>query len=257
MSSIRAAYFRRPEPPAAILNLDAGSRAYALAEWNALLKALYLLIGDRWFSHPKNILLGEDKPGQLRLATALGFNVPGTLITNDFDEASVFVGLGATIAKPLRQAMVAQDEKEFVVFTSEVLNLSEDDRVALQLAPVIFQRRIPKKYDLRVTVVGDRVFTAAIHSQEETQSMTDWRKGYNAQLRHEVVQLPVAIEQLCVAFVKQQSLRFGAIDLVLDDNDVYWFLECNPNGQWAWIENRTGMAIAEAIVDELEKVAAQ
>jgi len=30
------------------------------------------------------------------------------------------------------------------------------------------------------------------------------------------------------------------------------FLECNPNGQWLWIELETGMRISEAIADALE-----
>jgi hypothetical protein len=29
------------------------------------------------------------------------------------------------------------------------------------------------------------------------------------------------------------------------------FLEINPNGQWAWIENETGLPIAAAIADAL------
>ena len=58
-----------------------------------------------------------------------------------------------------------------------------------------------------------------------------------------------------VALVDELNLRFGAIDLIRDVNGEYWFLECNPNGQWAWIENRTGLPISAAIVDELEGIA--
>lgn len=47
------------------------------------------------------------------------------------------------------------------------------------------------------------------------------------------------------------GLTYGAIDLIEDEQDVFWFLECNPNGQWAWIEQRTQLPIASAIVDWL------
>jgi len=30
------------------------------------------------------------------------------------------------------------------------------------------------------------------------------------------------------------------------------FVECNPNGQWAWLEEATGVPIAAAITDLLE-----
>jgi hypothetical protein len=256
VQSITAAYFRRPETPREIADLDEGEQAYALAEWNALMKALYICIGGRWFSHPRDIILAEDKPEQLRLAKTLGFQVPDTLITNDLDAARKFVGEGKTIAKPLRQAVMEEAGAERVVFTSAVEELLEADRASLRFAPVIFQRQIQKRLDLRVTVVGDKVFAAAIHSQETAETMVDWRKGYNPDLRHEVYQLPDSVARRCIEFVNRQKLRFGAIDLVLDPEGTLWFLECNPNGQWAWIENRTGMPIAAAIVDELEKIAA-
>jgi hypothetical protein len=50
------------------------------------------------------------------------------------------------------------------------------------------------------------------------------------------------------------NLRFSAIDLVLDPSGDYWFLELNPNGQWAWIEARTGLPISEAITNELVRI---
>lgn len=58
----------------------------------------------------------------------------------------------------------------------------------------------------------------------------------------------------CINLVKDLNLRFGAIDLVCDLDGDYWFLEINPNGQWAWIENQTKLPIASSIVDELLKI---
>ncbi|MNY38950.1 RimK-like ATP-grasp domain protein [compost metagenome] len=105
---------------------------------------------------------------------------------------------------------------------------------------------------MRVTVVGDRVFSAAIHSQADEDSTVDWRRGDSVNLRHEVISLPEPVAMRCVELVRRLGLRYGAIDLVEDPEGRFWFLECNPNGQWAWIENRTGLPIAAAIVDQLQ-----
>jgi glutathione synthase/RimK-type ligase-like ATP-grasp enzyme len=59
------------------------------------------------------------------------------------------------------------------------------------------------------------------------------------------------VEEKCILLAARLGLRFAAIDLILDRTGEYWFLEANPNGQWAWIESRTGLAISSAIVDEL------
>jgi len=37
------------------------------------------------------------------------------------------------------------------------------------------------------------------------------------------------------------------IDLIVDHEDKYYFLEVNPNGQWRFIEERAGLSIGEAI----------
>ncbi len=255
---VTAAYFRRPElPDFGKLDDDSGQIAYASTEWSALLKSIYLLIGSRWFSHPRDILIAEDKPSQMYLANQLGFNVPETVITNDLDAARTLLAQGPAVGKPHRQAVVEIEGVEHVMFTTRIDVLTEEDREALQFAPVIFQRLIPKQYDVRVTVVGEQVFPVAIHSQEYDESSLDWRRGANPKIRHEAITLPADVQSACVALVRRQKLRFGAIDLVLGIDGEFWFLECNPNGQWAWIENRTGLKISAAIVDELEGIASE
>jgi glutathione synthase/RimK-type ligase-like ATP-grasp enzyme len=50
--------------------------------------------------------------------------------------------------------------------------------------------------------------------------------------------------------VKRFGLVFGAIDLVQTPSGFY-FLEINPNGEWAWLQKEAGLPIAETIVDIL------
>jgi biotin carboxylase len=41
------------------------------------------------------------------------------------------------------------------------------------------------------------------------------------------------------------------MDFVLDESGEYYFLEMNPNGQWAWIEEKTGADLFGALVNVL------
>ena len=145
-------------------------------------------------------------------------------------------------------------DAEQVIYTTRLPEIAEQDREAIRAVPAIYQTEITKWRDLRVTVVGERVFAVAIESQSRSETVTDWRRGSVPDLDHELIELPAYIKALCVRLVQQLDLRFGAIDLVLDVQGQYWFLECNPNGQWAWIENRTGAPISSAIVDEVERI---
>lgn len=251
---VKAAYFRRPgAPQAPALVEDQGQRAYIEAEWSSFLKSLYFRLEGRWLSDPTRIFLAEDKPRQLIVAHQLGFNIPSTTITNQLKSAEPLTAGGRAIGKPLRQA-VLPGALEKVMFTSRLQPLTTDDEPALGLAPLIIQTEVLKKYDVRVTVVGSQVFATAIWSQEKGDTEVDWRKGSHPDLEHEAISLPDEVAEQCRELVRRMNLRYGAIDLVCDRDEKLWFLEINPNGQWAWIENQTGYPIATAIVDELESI---
>jgi glutathione synthase/RimK-type ligase-like ATP-grasp enzyme len=254
LDEVQAAYFRRPMPPIVLQEgISQSSASYVREEWSYLLRSLYLELGDRWFCHPNCIVLAEDKPRQLRLAREVGFAIPETVITNELEPLENLFAGGPVVAKPLRHALLEEEyDLGSVIYTTTIASLSEVDAESLSIVPVIFQRRIEKLFDIRATVVGSKVFSVAIKSQEFEKTKTDWRHSSVVDLAHEVFQLPIAVADQCVELVRRLNLRFGAIDLLIDEAGAIWFLECNPNGQWAWIENRTGLPISAAIVTEME-----
>ncbi|SDL61674.1 RimK-like ATP-grasp domain-containing protein [Modicisalibacter muralis] len=251
---VEAAYFRRPGKPLVAESIeDQGSRNYIESEWNALLKSLYMRLEGRWLNSPTKIVLAEDKPRQLLIAADLGFDIPQSAVTNDLTVAQRIAAHHTAIGKPLRQALLEGDQ-ERVIFTTRLPTLTAVDEKALAMAPIIVQQEIQKQTDVRVTVVGQKVFAVAIHSQEQQETKVDWRSGAQPDLKHEVISLPGQLEERCIRLVELLGLNYGAIDLIQDLDNHYWFLEINPNGQWAWIENRTGLPIASAIVDGLQGV---
>ncbi|MDN4623697.1 MvdC/MvdD family ATP grasp protein [Pantoea agglomerans] len=252
---ISAAYFRRPGNPVVSSYIsDRNVIDYIEGEWNSFLKSLYARLEDFWFSSPTNIILAEDKPKQLVIAKKLGFNIPESIITNSPREVKEFTDHHNTVGKPLRQALFVNNNNESVIFTNRLGNLGERDSNSLSLVPIIVQREIIKKFDVRVTVVGEKVFPVAIYSQTHKETEVDWRKGSRIDLKHEKIELESSLINKCIDLVKLLNLRFGAIDLICDNDDNYWFLEINPNGQWAWIENQTNLPIASSIVDELLRI---
>lgn len=251
---IKGAWYRRPGVPQIdSMVTEDGLRSYAFEESAELLQALYALIDLKWLNDPFAIRKAESKPFQLLLARELGFNVPMTLITTDPKKVNEFYEscLGQVVVKPLRRAIFKSGRDEYVIFTSK---LAEKDRGALEsvrYAPSIYQEFINKALDIRVTVVGNKIFTAAIHSQDSYKTMVDWRRGEKIDLPYEVYELGEDIREKCVRLVQQLGLKFGAIDLVQSRSGDFYFLEINPNGQWAWIEERLGLDISGAIIDIL------
>ena len=253
-NQITSAYFRRPCPTTVTQSkLTEAELEYLNMEWSSFLKSIYYRLDRKWLSSPYNIALAEDKPRQLVAANALGFQIPQGIITNDVFTIMERTTNDGLIAKPLRQALL-KGENESIIFTSQIPSLTPEYEESIAFAPSIYQQEISKKYDVRVTVVGDNVFPVAIWSQTSEATKVDWRQGENIDLLHEHIDIPNDLKIKCINLVKDLNLKFGAIDLVCDLNGIYWFLEINPNGQWAWIENQTKLPIASAIVDELIKI---
>lgn len=252
LRSFTAGYLRRPLLPDLPEFDEAGAREYAGAEWGAIARTIWNAMHDRWLNSPFTILRAEDKPRQLALARRVGLTLPATLITNDFDEALHFQTDRTCIAKPIRHALIEQDDGDGrLIYTSDIDRLCEADRAAFSHVPIILQEKIEKLEDIRVTIVGKAVFAVAIESQTHVETRTDWRRGSRTDLKHTPFELPSDIAARCLELMKVLGLRFAAIDFVRDRAGELVFLEANPNGQWAWVEQVTGIPICAAIVDVL------
>lgn len=249
LSDVTGAYYRRPGSFEA--EGAEATAAYVTAEWSAILRSLWNVLEGRWLNSPFSILRAEDKPRQLAAACRMGLAIPDTLVTNSFDAAQAFLAEGPMVAKPLRHALIDDGEVGSVIFTSRVAELGAGDAEAVRRAPLILQREIPKRSDVRVVVIDDAIFATRILSQVHDETQVDWRKGVRLDLAHEAMELPTDLVLACIAVTRDLGLRFAAIDLVEDEDGRFWFLEANPNGQWAWIEQRTGAPVTTAIVDAL------
>lgn len=115
----------------------------------------------------------------------------------------------------------------------------------------LFQEWVPKRYDARVTVVGKRIFGVAIHASS-SDAYLDWRIDYSS-LRYQPVEPPARVSNGIFAYMKHFSLLYGAFDFAVTD-DQWYFLECNANGQFGWIESESGLPITAAVADLLAGV---
>lgn len=253
---IKAAYYRRPGTPNAIKELTTSAQDYSVGEWQSALNALYWSLDGCWLNAPHMIALAENKIRQLTLARELGFLIPHTLISNSPQGIASFAnGEQTVIGKPLRNALIKDGETELVMFTSRIQIDPSADPLPLKACPIILQHEIPKQFDVRTTVVGNQTFTVTIDSQSQSETEVDWRRTSRTDLAHTIHTLPEELSRSCIELTRRLGLRFSAIDFVLDAKGQYWFLEANPNGQWAWIETRTGHPIASALVSEMERIA--
>jgi len=246
-------YFRRPKLPEPLSGLTSGEKQFYLTEISTYLEGLYRYLSEKyWLNSVFDIRMLENKPYQITLAKELGLLVPELCISNDAQKCCQFTKeYKSCIFKPLKVGLIQEtEEKGKVLYTTKVdskLLKRMDTNGAM---PIYLQREIEKESDIRITVVGTKIFAARIMSQESEISQVDWRKSHSM-LSHERIDVPSELKEKFLNLCAKFNLGFAAIDFVLDKNGQYWFLEINPNGQWAWIESLLDYPISREIVNLL------
>ena len=244
LQHVRAVYWRRPTWPMFEHLQDADSEFAAAQVRHGLGGTLYALRDCLWVNHPLRNAAADYKPAQLALAHRLGLTVPPTLVTNDPDEARRFIGEHKQVLyKTLRWTPYQRGGVGLTSWTEPVHVEDLDDTVSV--TPHLFQACVDKVADLRVLVVGRRVFAVRIDSD-----LLDWRKDYSA-LSYRVVALPSRLERTLIAFLDHFCLASGSFDLAVDRAGEPHWLELNPNGQWGWLEENTGLEMAASFADLL------
>jgi hypothetical protein len=252
---ITTVWERRPMLPSelAFTNREEINK-HNLKEAAGFLSFLLYYVSDRYsIGHHLYDRSAASKMLQLKVAKELGIHVPATCFSNRKEEIVSFAkNYGNVILKSIENDNVwLDDEYEYVFYAQKVKSASLDDQPQEAFSQTVsfVQEYVEKQFELRITVVDDNVFACKIDSQsmEEDKGKVDWRQGYDYGLKHEAFNLPDAVEDFCRAFLKQMHLRFGCFDFIVTPQNEYVFLECNPNGQWLWIERQTGMKISTAI----------
>ncbi len=250
-NQVKAAYYRKPKSVNPHPELDhEGSCQFAISEAEEALRTLYSLPEVKWINSPFAIRKAQSKLPQLAVARQYNLNIPRTLITNNPDHARNFCleNNYNVICKSMITTSVKLGDMSYHTYTHRLSKEEVDLFIEnVKYTPTLFQEYIPKKIEIRATVIGEEVFACEIDSQSVAEAVVDWRSVDPFKIPHKPVDiLPAVADSLC-KLVHHFGLVFGAIDLILTPDGDYVFLENNPNGQWYWIELLTGLPMAKSM----------
>jgi glutathione synthase/RimK-type ligase-like ATP-grasp enzyme len=232
-------WMRRPTPPVLPETLHPGDLPVARREWQDFLGGLYHLAApDAFWVNPLASRFRADlKPVQLREAARAGLTVPPTRMSNDPVRIRSFLEefRGRTVYKPFYPAQWNHDAGAAVLLTSDITVDDLPDDETLRLTPGIFQVKVEKSHELRVTILGEHVVTARLLSQESEVTRVDWRAA-GPRVRVEPDRLPEEVQRACLRLMRSLGIVFGAFDFIVTPAGEHVFLEVNPAGQFLWVE---------------------
>lgn len=233
---------------------------YVAQEWRTL-HDLISLFFEHQAVNPFQARKKMVKPFQQAIAARAGFNVPETLVsTYKFNITNFCSRHPASVLKSLSKAKFTQMlENAPVTQYISTLRVTPDDFAEaadtdFDACPHFFQEEIAKDFELRVVVIAGAIWAFRINSQAFRSSELDWRKGIGL-----VSFTPFELDELTKRkvhrFMADMGYTFGSIDLIVDRAKQFWFLECNQDGAWAWLDDLVDGALTQAYASELRRLA--
>nr|WSZ12628.1 ATP-grasp ribosomal peptide maturase [Streptomyces canus] len=244
ISGLRSIWVRRPGTPAA--------RAVAPSEWltEESAQALYgMLRGSdaRWMNHPDAARRARHKPWQLRLAQRCGLPVPATIVTTFPQAAREFAERYPDLVVKSVSGAHPQDPPRAVP-TSRVA--PDADFSAVAFGPTLLQRRVAKRADIRLTVVGETMLAARKLTGDDDEVDVRFAPATSS---WQPVDVPPRVAAAVRDYLRAAELAYGAFDFAEDGDGTWWFLECNQSGQFGFVEVETGQPIARSIAEWLAR----
>lgn len=255
---VDVAWWRKPAPLQAAPALqDPEAIRVAVEESESLLRSLDAPFPHAaWVNHPQAMSAASRKLRQIRVAREHGLLVPETLVTNCRRDILDFVrDHRRCVIKPLAAGAFMHEGRSWGLFTSTIA-LEEAERFvdAAELAPVMLQRQVDKERELRITVIGERLFACEIETRhlDDHAARTDWRTIEPERIPHRITTISDELTTALRGMLRHYTLNYGAFDVIQEPDGRYWFLELNPNGQYLWVELMTGAPMSLAMVELIE-----
>lgn len=192
-----------------------------------------------------------NKPITLELAKKNDLDIPDTLITNSQIELLKFIELKKKIiCKPLHEVYIENsDELSYITYT-KLINPEKD--ITSSFGVSLFQKYIPKLFEIRSFYLNGEFYSMAIFSQKNKKTRVDFRTYDHKKMNRMIpYSLDCKIESKLTNLMNDLKLNSGSIDLIYSTNNIIYFLEVNPIGQYDFLSRYCNYHLHKKIAEKL------
>jgi hypothetical protein len=249
VAQIKTVYWRRPKRFVFPQKWTEQERNFGSAELDHALDGLWHSLDACWVDHPTHLRQARSRMRQFRSARELGFETPRTLITLQPDTVMPFLQrcggrallkvMGSPVLAPQGNDDIKQGperERTLVPTMLTIDALQSVDCAMVASAPCFLQEYVPHERQVRVIIAGDTLFSVFVEGAP-LRVRADWDTS-NQDLSVSRADLPQEIQERCFALARKLNLTFCVIDLLTMGSARYFFLECNPEGDFLGVERR-------------------
>jgi hypothetical protein len=212
------------------------SEAFSRESWAAAAAGLTVI---------SSVSIGVQRPGlltQLRHAVRGQITVPRTVVTTDPRHAARLLDTPRLIVKAAGEHFVEAEPGRLSGIFPTVVSRDELASRAASGPPVVVQEYVEHDAELRVYYADGALECFEVGKLTPADPwLAPGRVSAKART------LPPAVAAAARFLAAALSLRYAAFDFLLR-GDTPVFLEANPDGDWRWLEARTGAAPVTAAV---------
>lgn len=209
--------------------------------------------------NPMSVILplSNAKLQQLRAAADVGFDIPPFAMTNAKEELLRFASeYTSVITKSVGNPHIPEigdSVGQRAVMTSPVSSTMIEATNGNQPFPILLQKNIKKKFEYRVVVAGTDIRAFRIDPNQHPIMEQDYRRG-GYMVTYSLVSLdPTHVTRL-MKLHRNLNLFSGSYDFIEGTDGRFYFLEVNPAGVWAWIDQENGGVVSDMFADEISKI---
>jgi hypothetical protein len=187
---------------------------------------------------PSKSSAATKKVCQIGVARSVGLAVPNTLISNDYDEISLFCAENVQVVfKPFHVMSWRKSDDIFTFYASDFHLPSPEFRCQIELAPQIYQQKIDRDFEVRLIIFGSSDFSIAqkVNGQDESVDIRTQLRNKSVTFSHYTA--PRDIVERCSLYMKAMCIEYGAFDFIVDRLGNWVFIECNEGGQFLYLEH--------------------
>lgn len=217
-------------------NVRKDIKNHILNEWKTIDKYIYYKLSKKKGIY--NLNENINKLIVLNVAQKVGLRIPKFIITDK--KCQIFENcVIKSISEPFD---LMRNEYIYSSYTEVIESVKYENFFA-----TLFQEKITALYELRSIFILNKCWTMAIFNPSKD---VDYRKNYS-NLRYTPYNLPQKIQNKIFKLMKILKLKYGAVDLIVDQNSNYYFLEINPFGQFGMVSEPCNYQIEKYIAEIL------
>lgn len=168
------------------------------------------------------------------------------ILPYEFSIIKSHLNIENSISKPLGNPGVGNK----ILYTTKV-----KQKDVMRPYPWFFQKVIENGRDVTAVFIDEEVFFYYCEFKRN-QTSIDWRVEINEKeqskwflLEHKSLD---NLKEKTKALMKEFKLKYGRLDFI-EENDNFYFLECNPNGQFGWLDDFNTSHLHNKFVDAFLK----